>query len=40
MIGRADLSEKLAFDSKGLDALRHASKDNSPEALKAAATSG
>ncbi len=38
MIGRADLSEKLAFDSKGLDALRHASKDNSPEALKAAAT--
>jgi flagellar protein FlgJ len=38
MIGRADLSEKLAFDSKGLDALRQSSKDNSPESLKAAAT--
>nr|WP_314861252.1 flagellar assembly peptidoglycan hydrolase FlgJ [uncultured Undibacterium sp.] len=38
MIGRADLSEKLAFDSKGLDALRLSSKDNSPESLKAAAT--
>lgn len=38
MISRADLSEKLAFDSKGLDALRQSSKDNSPEALKAAAT--
>ncbi|MBC3875006.1 flagellar assembly peptidoglycan hydrolase FlgJ [Undibacterium flavidum] len=38
MIGRADMSDKLAFDSKGLDALRQSSKDNSPEALKAAAT--
>jgi len=38
MISRPDLSEKLAFDSKGLDALRQSSKDNSPEALKAAAT--
>lgn len=38
MIGRADISDKLAFDSKGLDALRQSSKDNSPEALKAAAT--
>lgn len=38
MIGRADLSEKLAFDSKGLDALRQSSKDNSPESLKAAAS--
>lgn len=38
MIGRVDISDKLAFDSKGLDALRQSSKDNSPEALKAAAT--
>jgi flagellar protein FlgJ len=38
MIGRVDLSDKLAFDSKGLDALRQSSKDNSPESLKAAAT--
>lgn len=38
MIGRVDISDKLAFDSKGLDALRQSSKENSPEALKAAAT--
>lgn len=38
MIGRMDISDKLAFDSKGLDALRQSSKENSPEALKAAAT--
>lgn len=37
MIGRTDLSEKLAFDSKGLDELRHAAKTSSPESLKAAA---
>jgi flagellar protein FlgJ len=37
MIGRADLSDKLAFDSKGLDELKQSSKNNSPDALKAAA---
>lgn len=36
--GRGDVSDKLAFDSKGLDALRQSAKDNSPESLKAAAT--
>lgn len=35
---RGDVSDKLAFDSKGLDALRQSAKDNSPESLKAAAT--
>lgn len=34
---RWDMSDKLAVDSKGLDALKHATKDNSPESLKAAA---
>lgn len=38
LTGRVDVSDKLAFDSKGLDALRHSAKDNSPESLKAAAT--
>jgi flagellar protein FlgJ len=37
MIGRTDISDKLAFDSKGLDELRHSSKSNSPESLKEAA---
>ena len=37
MIGRADLSEKLAFDSKGLDELKQSAKNNSPDALKSAA---
>jgi flagellar protein FlgJ len=37
MIGRADLSDKLAFDSKGLDELKQSAKNNSPDALKAAA---
>ncbi|MFZ6845201.1 flagellar assembly peptidoglycan hydrolase FlgJ [Undibacterium sp. RuTC16W] len=37
MIGRTDLTDKLAFDSKSLDGLKQSSKDNSPEALKAAA---
>ncbi len=37
MIGRADLSDKLAFDSKGLDELKHSAKNNSPDALKSAA---
>ncbi len=36
--GRIDVSDKLAFDSKGLDSLRQSAKDNSPESLKAAAT--
>lgn len=38
MVGRVDMSDKLAFDSKGLDALRHSARDNSPESIKAAAT--
>lgn len=41
MIGRTDLnniSDKLAFDGKGLDELKQAARNNSPEALKAAAT--
>ncbi|MBR7798780.1 flagellar assembly peptidoglycan hydrolase FlgJ [Undibacterium fentianense] len=38
MIGRADISDKLAFDSKGLDSLRHSTRENSPESIKAAAT--
>lgn len=38
MIGRTDMSEQLAFDSKSLNALRHSSKDNSAESIKAAAT--
>lgn len=37
MIGRTDISDKLAFDSKGLDELRQSSKSNSPESLKEAA---
>ncbi|MBI3286335.1 MAG: flagellar assembly peptidoglycan hydrolase FlgJ [Burkholderiales bacterium] len=37
MIGRADLTDKLAFDSKGLDELKQSARDNSPEALKSAA---
>jgi flagellar protein FlgJ len=37
MIGRADLSDKLAFDSKGLDELKHSARNNSPDALKSAA---
>lgn len=37
MIGRADLSDKLAFDSKGLDDLKQSAKNNSPDALKSAA---
>lgn len=37
MIGRADLSEKLAFDSKGLDELKQSARNNSPDALKSAA---
>lgn len=38
MNARIGASESLAFDSKGLDALRQSAKDNSPESLKAAAT--
>lgn len=38
MIGRADMSDQLAFDSKSLNALRQSSRDNSPESIKAAAT--
>lgn len=38
MIGKADISENLAFDTKGLDALRRSAHNNSPESLKAAAT--
>jgi flagellar protein FlgJ len=38
MIGRTDMSEQLAFDSKSLNALRHSAKDNSAESIKAAAT--
>ena len=37
MIGRADISDKLAFDIKGLDDLKQSAKNNSPDALKAAA---
>lgn len=37
MIGRADLSDKLAFDSKGLDELKQSAREKSPDALKAAA---
>lgn len=37
MIGRTDITEKLAFDSKGLDELRQSSKNNSPESIKEAA---
>jgi flagellar protein FlgJ len=37
MIGRADLTDKLAFDSKGLDELKQSARNNSPDALKAAA---
>lgn len=37
MIGRADLTDKLAFDSKGLDELKHSARSNSPEALKSVA---
>jgi flagellar protein FlgJ len=37
MIGRADLSDKLAFDSKGLDGLKQSAREKSPEALKEAA---
>lgn len=38
MVARLDMSDKLAFDSKGLDSLRHSARDNSPESIKAAAT--
>lgn len=38
MVARVDMSDKLAFDSKALDSLRHSSRDNSPESIKAAAT--
>ncbi|MES2106606.1 MAG: flagellar assembly peptidoglycan hydrolase FlgJ [Pseudomonadota bacterium] len=37
MISRADISDKAAFDSKSLDSLKQSTKDNSPEALRAAA---
>ncbi len=37
MIGRADLSDKVAFDSKSLDELKQSAKNNSPDSLKAAA---
>ena len=38
MIDRNDLTGKLALDTKGLGQLRQAAKNNSPEALKGAAT--
>lgn len=37
MLGRVDISDKLAIDTKGLDDLKQSAKNNSPEALKAAA---
>lgn len=37
MINQADLSGKLALDANGLNNLRQAAKDNSPEAIKATA---
>lgn len=37
MISQNDLSGKLALDAKGLSELRQSAKQNSPEALKAAA---
>jgi flagellar protein FlgJ len=37
MIGRADLSDKLAFDSKSLDELKQSAKNNAPDSLKSAA---
>ncbi|MFZ6773679.1 flagellar assembly peptidoglycan hydrolase FlgJ [Undibacterium sp. SXout7W] len=37
MLGRADLSDKLAFDTKGLDDLKQSAKNNAPDALKTAA---
>lgn len=38
MIDRSDLTGKLALDSKGLGQLRQSAKENSPEALRGAAT--
>ena len=38
MVSPADLSGKLAIDANGLNNLKLAAKDNSPEALKAVAT--
>lgn len=38
MIGKADISDKLAFDSKSLDSLRQSTRSDSPESLKAAAS--
>lgn len=38
MTGRIDFSDKLAIDSKGLDALKQSAHNNSPDALKSAAT--
>ncbi|GGC92394.1 flagellar assembly peptidoglycan hydrolase FlgJ [Undibacterium terreum] len=37
MISRTDVTDKAAFDSKSLDGLKQSAKDNSPDALKAAA---
>ena len=37
MLGRADLSDKMAFDTKGLDDLKQSAKNNAPDALKSAA---
>lgn len=38
MIAKTDLSDKLAFDSKGLDALKSATRQKTPESIRAAAT--
>jgi flagellar protein FlgJ len=37
MINAADLSGKLAFDANGLNGLKNAAKENSPEAIKGVA---
>jgi len=37
MIDGADLTGKVAFDANGLNQLKRAAKENSPEALKAVA---
>lgn len=38
MVERVDLTDKFAFDSRSLDGLKKSARDNSPEALKSAAS--
>lgn len=38
MVERVDLTDKFAFDSRNLDGLKKSARDNSPEALKSAAS--